>query len=104
MATLKRKGVLKSGAGVYQYEGSQGTVVIGPQLLADGASFGETITLDGFTFATPKAKPAKQTKEERAAARAAMTPAQKLAESEARLKKQEENLAKRKAALAASAA
>jgi len=103
MATLNRKGVLKSGAGVYQLEGAQGTVVIGPQLLADGAAFGETIEVSGFEFTAPKAKPAKMTKEERAAARAAMTPEQKLAESEARLAKQKENLEKRKAALKATA-
>jgi len=102
MAELKLKGTLKTGQGVYQVDGVTGTVTIGPQLLADGAKFPGTITVDGLTIAEPKAKPAKLTKEERAAKRANMTEAEKLAEQEARLKKQADNLAKRKAALAAA--
>lgn len=103
MATFTRKNILKSGAGVYQIPGVIGIVTFGKQLLAAGASFPDTLTIDGLSTATPKAAAAKITKEERAAARASMTPAQKLSEQEARLAKQSANLAARKAKLAETA-
>ena len=99
MITLQRKNVLKSGAGVYQIPGLIGIITFGQQILPEGASWPETLSLDGFTAKTVTAA-VKMTPEERAAARAAMTPEQKLAEQEARLQKQAENLAARKAKLA----
>lgn len=103
MATFTRKGVLKSGAGVYTVTGVQGTVVFGKQLLAEGASFPDTLEINGLTTATAKTAPVKMTAEERKAANAAKTPAMKLAEQEARLKKQQDNLAARRAKLAEGA-
>jgi hypothetical protein len=100
MATFNRKNVLKSGAGVYSIAGVMGTITIGKQLLADGASFPDTLTVDGLSVKSPKEAPKKMTKEERAAANAAKTPQQRLEEQAARLAKQQANLEARKAKLA----
>jgi len=99
MVTFTRKNILKSGAGIYSIAGLMGTITIGKQLLADGASFPETLTVDGLTVKTAAPAKVKMTKEERAAANAAKTPAQRLAEQEQRIAKQQANLAARKAKL-----
>jgi len=88
---------------VYQLEGRRGTIKIPRSLF--GTEVPESFDIDTQNFAAPgtsgSAKP-KMTKEERAAARAALTPAQKLEQAKARLAKQQEKLAKQEAALAAA--
>lgn len=90
---------------VFQVPGRRGTIKFPRSLF--GETVPETLDIDTQNFAAPgtsgSAKP-KMTKEERAAARAAMTPAQKLEQAKARLAKQTEKLAKQEAALAAAAA
>lgn len=81
----------------YNIPGLRGSVKISSTLFDGDAP--QTLEIN-WPVAGPKAPKVKMTKEERAAANAAKTPMQKLAEQEARLKVQSDNLAARKAKLA----
>ena len=105
MATLVKDNKERKGhngkAAHYRLDGVRGSVKISSTLFANGAP--DTLEIN-WPVAGPSTPKVKMTKEERAAARAAMTPAQKLAEQEARLAKQQANLEARKAKLASAAA
>jgi hypothetical protein len=79
----------KANAWVYGVPGLTGTVRIVKTLLTGPAP--ETLTLRGVTFAAPAPR---LTPEERKAARAAMTPAEKLAAERLRVQKAQARLAR----------
>ena len=85
-------------ASTYTIAGLRGSVKISSTLFDGEAP--ATLQID-WPVASEKAPKVKLTKEERAAANASKTPAQRLAEQEARLAKQTANLEARKAKLAA---
>jgi hypothetical protein len=103
MLTIQFRKVNTINQGIYGIEGRPGTILIGPQFFAkvEGETqWPETLDLDIELPAAEAAEPkVKLTAEERKALRAAMTPADKLAEQEARLEKQKANLLARKAKL-----
>jgi len=85
---------VKANAVVYQIPGLRGTIRFVKTLFAGDAP--ERLTVEGATFAAPKPK---LTPEERAAARAAMTLAQKVEQERARVARAQKRLAKLEAAL-----
>ena len=87
----------KANAVVYQIAGLRGTIRFVKTLFAGEAP--EVLTVDGATFATPTAPKVKLTPEERKAARAAMTPAQKIEAERKRNANAQAKLAKMEAAL-----
>ena len=92
----------------YSIPGRQGVLLLGKQFIAEGAEPPATLEIPSLVLPelklSERASKAKLTKEERKALRDAMTPAQRLEAQEARLRRQQENLAKRRAALDAAAA
>jgi len=121
MLTLKLKGLGPKGEARYISTDDRisGLIVIGRNLVATGFEFPAELGIEGLEPATPKDAPAKEPKEPKVkltpeeklakreaekAARAAMTPQERLDAKEAQLRKQAENLAARKAKIAAASA
>lgn len=105
MAAFKFRKTNTIGQHIYGVEGRAGVILIGKQLI-DGEPPAEleiAITLPAVTEREKAAAKPKETAEERKARLAAMTPQEKLDAQEARLQRQAENLAKRKAKLAGAA-
>ena|SRR3990167_6825624 len=76
-AMFSLKKITASGdAGIYEVKGLVGTIRVPQSLLAEGASFPTSLEID-LPLATPKAGKVKETKEERKARLANMSPAEK---------------------------